>query len=150
MKSMEGDSILNAGHVTDARHLPVLMYHHVSNKFGLVILSPGAFRAQMKWLVESDCIPSLRSVKSSMFCDMTSMRRVTESAGYQQVVCMAAMAFYRLSVLRPRKRAEDISARKRAEYLPERTAFSKQLSYRIATHSSHTKDIKKLKKNTDQ
>ncbi|GCV02224.1 polysaccharide deacetylase Ecf1 [Escherichia coli] len=36
-----------------ARHLPVLMYHHVSNKSGLVTLSPRTFRAQMKWLAES-------------------------------------------------------------------------------------------------
>lgn len=36
-----------------ARHLPVLMYHHVSNKPGLVTLSPGTFRAQMQWLAES-------------------------------------------------------------------------------------------------
>ncbi|HEA6326784.1 TPA: polysaccharide deacetylase family protein [Escherichia coli] len=50
---MEDYSILNAGHVTDARHLPVLMYHHVSNKPGLVTLSPRIFRAQMKWLAES-------------------------------------------------------------------------------------------------
>lgn len=37
----------------NARHLPVLMYHHVSNKPGLVTLSPDTFRAQMKWLAES-------------------------------------------------------------------------------------------------
>lgn len=36
-----------------AQHLPVLMYHHVSNKPGLVTLSPRTFRAQMKWLAES-------------------------------------------------------------------------------------------------
>ncbi|HAV9751869.1 TPA: polysaccharide deacetylase family protein, partial [Escherichia coli] len=36
------------------RHLPVLMYHHVSNKPGLVTLSPRTFREQMKWLAESD------------------------------------------------------------------------------------------------
>ncbi|ECW0470402.1 TPA: polysaccharide deacetylase family protein [Salmonella enterica subsp. enterica serovar Mississippi] len=36
-----------------AQHLPVLMYHHVSNKPGLVTLSPGIFRAQMQWLAES-------------------------------------------------------------------------------------------------
>ncbi|HBC0990033.1 TPA: polysaccharide deacetylase family protein, partial [Escherichia coli] len=50
---MEDYGILIAGHVTDARHLPVLMYHHVGNKPGLVTLSPGTFRAQMKWLAES-------------------------------------------------------------------------------------------------
>lgn len=53
MKSMEGNGILNAEYVTNARILPVLMYHHVSNKLGLVTLSPRTFRAQMKWLAES-------------------------------------------------------------------------------------------------
>lgn len=53
MKRMEVNDILNAGHVTDARNLPVLMYHHISNKPGLVTLSPRTFRAQMKWLAES-------------------------------------------------------------------------------------------------
>lgn len=33
-----------------ARHLPVLMYHHVSDKPGQITLSPRTFRAQMKWL----------------------------------------------------------------------------------------------------
>lgn len=37
----------------DALNLPVLMYHHVSNKPGLVTLSPRIFREQMKWLAES-------------------------------------------------------------------------------------------------
>lgn len=37
---MEGYGILNTENVTNARHLPVLMYHHVSNKPGLVTLSP--------------------------------------------------------------------------------------------------------------
>ncbi|ENS4545006.1 carbohydrate transporter, partial [Salmonella enterica] len=36
-----------------ARHLPVLMYHHVSDKPGQITLSPCTFRAQMKWLAES-------------------------------------------------------------------------------------------------
>ncbi len=36
-----------------AQHLPVLMYHHVGNKLGLVTLSPRTFRAQMKWLAKS-------------------------------------------------------------------------------------------------
>ncbi|EBI9247884.1 TPA: polysaccharide deacetylase family protein [Salmonella enterica] len=36
-----------------ARNLPVLMYHHVSNRPGLVTLSPGTFREQMQWLAES-------------------------------------------------------------------------------------------------
>lgn len=36
-----------------ARHLPVLMYHHVSDKPGQITLSPRTFRAQMKWLAES-------------------------------------------------------------------------------------------------
>ncbi len=36
-----------------AKHLPVLMYHHVSNIPGLVTLSPGTFREQMRWLAES-------------------------------------------------------------------------------------------------
>ncbi|HGB4253801.1 TPA: polysaccharide deacetylase family protein [Salmonella enterica subsp. enterica serovar Virchow] len=36
-----------------AQHLPVLMYHHVSNHPGLVTLSPDTFRAQMQWLAES-------------------------------------------------------------------------------------------------
>lgn len=44
---------MNTGHVTDAGNLQVLMYHHVSNKTGLVTLSPRTFRAQMKWLAES-------------------------------------------------------------------------------------------------
>ena len=39
--------------MSHARHLPVLMYHHVSNKPGLVTLSPRTFREQMKWLAES-------------------------------------------------------------------------------------------------
>lgn len=38
----------------NARHLPVLMYHHVSTKPGLVTLSPQTFRAQMQWLAEDD------------------------------------------------------------------------------------------------
>ena len=50
---MERGGILNTGHVTDAGNLQVLMYHHVSNKTGLVTLSPRTFRAQMKWLAES-------------------------------------------------------------------------------------------------
>lgn len=37
----------------DARHLPVLMYHHVSDRPGLVTLSPHTFREQMKWLATS-------------------------------------------------------------------------------------------------
>ncbi|TQO04877.1 UNVERIFIED_ORG: polysaccharide deacetylase [Citrobacter freundii] len=36
----------------NAQHLPVLMYHHVSTKPGLVTLSPQTFRAQMQWLAE--------------------------------------------------------------------------------------------------
>ncbi len=44
---------MNVRHVTDVRCLPVLMYHHVSNKPGLITLSPGTFRGQMKWLAES-------------------------------------------------------------------------------------------------
>ncbi|EBQ4746811.1 carbohydrate transporter, partial [Salmonella enterica] len=36
-----------------AQHLPVLMYHHVSDKPGQITLSPRTFRAQMKWLAES-------------------------------------------------------------------------------------------------
>ncbi|WP_201490654.1 polysaccharide deacetylase family protein, partial [Escherichia coli] len=36
-----------------AVNLPVLMYHHVSTKPGLVTLSPETFRAQMKWLAEA-------------------------------------------------------------------------------------------------
>lgn len=36
-----------------AKNLPVLMYHHVSNKPGLVTLSPQTFRRQMQWLAES-------------------------------------------------------------------------------------------------
>lgn len=39
--------------MSDARHLPVLMYHHVSDKPGLVTLSPHTFREQMRWLAES-------------------------------------------------------------------------------------------------
>lgn len=35
-----------------AQHLPVLMYHHVSDKPGQITLSPRTFRAQMKWLAE--------------------------------------------------------------------------------------------------
>lgn len=34
--------------------LPVLMYHHVSPKPGLVTCSPDNFRAQMAWLAEND------------------------------------------------------------------------------------------------
>lgn len=40
-----------------ARHLPVLMYHHVSDKPGQITLSPRTFRAQMKWLAESGWKP---------------------------------------------------------------------------------------------
>lgn len=36
-----------------AQHLPVLVYHHVSDKPGQITLSPRTFRAQMKWLAES-------------------------------------------------------------------------------------------------
>lgn len=35
-----------------ASAVPVLMYHHVSPSPGLVTLSPGNFRAQMRWLAE--------------------------------------------------------------------------------------------------
>lgn len=41
------------GYMSNARSLPVLMYHHVSNKPGLVTLSPHTFRAQMRWLAGS-------------------------------------------------------------------------------------------------
>ncbi|HAJ2336981.1 polysaccharide deacetylase family protein [Escherichia coli] len=34
-------------------NLPVLMYHHVTPKPGLVTISPETFRAQMKWLAKS-------------------------------------------------------------------------------------------------
>jgi hypothetical protein len=33
--------------------LPVLMYHHISPKPGLVTCSPDNFRAHMQWLVEN-------------------------------------------------------------------------------------------------
>ncbi|HHQ9216967.1 polysaccharide deacetylase family protein [Escherichia coli] len=36
-----------------ARNLPVLMYHHVSEKPGLVTISPVTFHNQMKWLAEN-------------------------------------------------------------------------------------------------
>lgn len=36
-----------------ARQIPVLMYHHVSTRAGLVTLSPSTFRDQMQWLAES-------------------------------------------------------------------------------------------------
>lgn len=36
-----------------ARVLPILMYHHVSPKPGLVTCSPDNFRAQMRWLAEN-------------------------------------------------------------------------------------------------
>lgn len=36
-----------------ARHLPVLMYHHISPAPGLVTISPATFRAQMAWLAEA-------------------------------------------------------------------------------------------------
>lgn len=39
---------------SDAMNLPILLtYHHVSNKTGLVTLSPHTFHAQMRWLAES-------------------------------------------------------------------------------------------------
>lgn len=41
-----------------ARHLPVLMYHHVSDKPGQITLSPCTFRAQMKWLAETSSVLS--------------------------------------------------------------------------------------------
>lgn len=37
----------------NAKNIPVLMYHHVGNKKGLVTLSPEIFRRQMKWLAKS-------------------------------------------------------------------------------------------------
>lgn len=43
-----------------ARHLPVLMYHHVSDNPRQINLSPRTFRAQMKWLVESGWITGCR------------------------------------------------------------------------------------------
>ncbi|EHS3676245.1 polysaccharide deacetylase family protein, partial [Escherichia coli] len=39
--------------MADARHLPVLMYHHISNNPGLVTLSLRTFREQMQWLAEN-------------------------------------------------------------------------------------------------
>ncbi|MBL8403008.1 MAG: hypothetical protein JNL16_00545, partial [Dechloromonas sp.] len=33
--------------------LPVLMYHHISPKPGLVTCSPEHFRAHMQWLAEN-------------------------------------------------------------------------------------------------
>ncbi|MBC1163917.1 carbohydrate transporter, partial [Escherichia coli] len=36
-----------------AHHLPVLMYHHISNNPGLVTLSLRTFREQMQWLAEN-------------------------------------------------------------------------------------------------
>lgn len=39
--------------MAQARKLPILMYHHVSTRPGLVTLSPQTFREQMKWLAES-------------------------------------------------------------------------------------------------
>lgn len=36
-----------------AKNIPVLMYHHVGNKPGLVTLSPKTFRDQMAWLSSS-------------------------------------------------------------------------------------------------
>ncbi|EHN3185046.1 polysaccharide deacetylase family protein, partial [Escherichia coli] len=38
----------------NARHLPVLMYHHVSRCPGLVTLSPETFCEQMKWLADNN------------------------------------------------------------------------------------------------
>ncbi|MCZ8921220.1 carbohydrate transporter, partial [Escherichia albertii] len=38
----------------NAKHLPVLMYHHVSRCPGLVTLSPETFHEQMKWLAENN------------------------------------------------------------------------------------------------
>ncbi len=43
-----------------ARHLPVLMYHHVSDKPRQINLSPRTFWAQMKLLVESGWITGCR------------------------------------------------------------------------------------------
>ncbi|HAX1795053.1 TPA: polysaccharide deacetylase family protein, partial [Escherichia coli] len=37
-----------------ARHIPVLMYHHISHCPGLVTISPETFREQMKWLSENN------------------------------------------------------------------------------------------------
>ncbi|EMK1730763.1 polysaccharide deacetylase family protein [Salmonella enterica] len=36
----------------NAKNIPVLMYHHVGHKKGLVTLSPDIFREQMKWLAK--------------------------------------------------------------------------------------------------
>lgn len=44
-----------------AKNIPVLMYHHVGNKPGLVTLSPKTFRDQMAWLSSS----GWRSLSSS-------------------------------------------------------------------------------------
>ncbi|ELD0488035.1 polysaccharide deacetylase family protein [Escherichia coli] len=38
----------------NAKHVPVLMYHHVSCCPGLVTLSPKTFRSQMEWLAENN------------------------------------------------------------------------------------------------
>ncbi|EHK6581824.1 polysaccharide deacetylase family protein [Escherichia albertii] len=38
----------------NVKHLPVLMYHHVSRCPGLVTLSPETFHEQMKWLAENN------------------------------------------------------------------------------------------------
>lgn len=40
--------------MSDAKNLPVLMYHHVSNIPGLVTLSLRTFREQMQWLAENN------------------------------------------------------------------------------------------------
>jgi peptidoglycan/xylan/chitin deacetylase (PgdA/CDA1 family) len=38
--------------MSSARALPILMYHHVSPKPGLVTLSPQNFEAQLAWLAK--------------------------------------------------------------------------------------------------
>ena len=40
--------------IRQARALPILMYHHVSPKPGLVTVSPQTFRTQMGWLRDND------------------------------------------------------------------------------------------------
>ncbi|HBA3615107.1 TPA: polysaccharide deacetylase family protein, partial [Escherichia coli] len=37
-----------------AKNLPILMYHHVSEKAGLITLSPQSFCQQMQWLAENN------------------------------------------------------------------------------------------------
>jgi len=58
----------------NARHIPILMYHHVSQYSGLVTLSPETFREQMQWLAQNNW-KTLTSEDVESFYDGGSLPR---------------------------------------------------------------------------